>query len=41
VQDRRQDGRPCRMLTVIDADTREGLALAVARNLTSDDGLRG
>jgi transposase InsO family protein len=40
VQDRTHDGRPFRMLTVIDEYTRECLAIAVARNLTSDDVLR-
>jgi putative transposase len=40
VQDRTHDGRLFRMLTVIDEYTRECLAIAVARNLTSDDVLR-
>jgi putative transposase len=40
VQDRTHGGRPFRMLTVIDEHTRECLAIAVARNLTSDDVLR-
>jgi putative transposase len=40
VQDRTRDGRPFRMLTVIDEYTRECLAIVVARNLTSDDVLR-
>jgi len=37
VQDRTHDGRRFRMLTVIDEYTRECLAIAVARRLTSDD----
>jgi putative transposase len=40
VQDRTHDGRPFRMLTVIDEYTRECLAITVARNLTSDDVLQ-
>jgi transposase InsO family protein len=35
VQDRRHDGRPFRMLTVIDEFTREALAIRVARKLGS------
>jgi putative transposase len=35
VQDRTSDGRPFRMLTVIDEYTRECLAIVVARRLTS------
>jgi len=37
VADRTQDGRPLRMLTVIDEWTREALAIHVARRLNSDD----
>jgi putative transposase len=37
VQDRTQDGRPIRMLTVIDEFTRRCLAIVVARRLRSDD----
>ena len=37
VQDRTHDGRPFRMLTVVDEHTRECLAILVARRLTSDD----
>lgn len=37
VQDRTQDGRAYRMLTMIDEYTRECLAIEVARNLTADD----
>ena len=37
VADRRHDGRPIRMLTVIDEYTRECLAIDVARRLRSDD----
>lgn len=37
VQDRTQDGRPFRMLTVIDEFTRRCLAVVVARRLRSDD----
>jgi transposase InsO family protein len=40
VQDRTHDGRPFRMLTIIDEYTRECLAIVVARNLTSDDVLQ-
>ncbi len=40
VQDRTQDGRPFRMLTVIDEFTRESLAIVVARRLKSDDVLQ-
>jgi putative transposase len=40
VQDRTHDGRPFRMLTVIDEHTRECLAITVARTLTSDDVLQ-
>jgi putative transposase len=40
VQDRTHDGRPFRMLTVIDEYTRDCLAIAVARRLTSDDVLQ-
>jgi putative transposase len=41
VQDRTQDGRPIRMLTVIDEFTRRCLAIVVARRLRSDDVLQG
>ena len=37
VQDRTQDGRPFRMLTVIDEFTRRCLAIVVARRLRSDN----
>jgi putative transposase len=37
VQDRTEDGRPFRMLTVIDEFTRRCLAIVVARRLRSDD----
>ena len=37
VHDRTHDGRPFRMLTLIDEHTRECLAIDVARNLRSDD----
>ena len=37
VQDQTQDGRPIRMLTVIDEFTRRCLAIVVARRLRSDD----
>jgi transposase InsO family protein len=37
VMDRTQDGRPLKMLTVMDAYTRECLAIAVRRRLTSRD----
>ena len=40
VQDRTQDGRPIRMLTVIDEFTRRCLAIVVARRLKSDDVLQ-
>ena len=40
VQDRTADGRPFRMLTVIDEYTRECLASVVARRPTSDDVLQ-
>jgi len=40
VQDRTQDGRPLRMLTVIDEFTRGCLAIVVARRLRSDDVLQ-
>jgi transposase InsO family protein len=40
VQDRTSDGRPFRMLTVIDEYTRECLAIVVARRLSSDDVLQ-
>jgi transposase InsO family protein len=40
VQDRTSDGRPFRMLTIIDEYTRECLAIVVARRLTSDDVLQ-
>jgi transposase InsO family protein len=40
VQDRTHDGRRFRMLTVIDEYTRECLAIAVPRRLTSDDVLQ-
>ena len=40
VQDTTQDGRPFRMLTVIDEFTRRCLAIVVARRLTSDDVLQ-
>jgi len=40
VQDRTHDGRPFRMPTAIDEHARECLAVAVARNLTSDGVLR-
>jgi transposase InsO family protein len=33
--DRTQDGRPLKLLTVVDAYTRECLAMAVRRRLTS------
>ena len=41
VQDRTQDGRTFRMLTVIDEFTRRCLAIVVARGLNSDDVLHG
>lgn len=37
VQARTHDGRPLRMLTVVDEHTRECLSIDVARRLTSDD----
>ena len=37
VQDRTSDGRPIRMLTIIDEYTRECLAIDVDRSLTSED----
>ena len=37
VEDRTQDGRPLRMLTIVDEYTRECLAIDVARRLTSED----
>jgi transposase InsO family protein len=37
VADRTHDGRPIRMLTVLDEYSRECLAIKVARNLKSDD----
>ncbi len=37
VQDRTSEGRPIRMLTIIDEYTRECLAVVVKRNLTSED----
>jgi transposase InsO family protein len=37
VQDRTHDGRPLRMLTLVDEYTRECLAIDVARRLTSED----
>ena len=37
VQDRTSEGRPIRMLTIIDEYTRECLAIVVKRNLTSED----
>jgi transposase InsO family protein len=40
VQDRTLDGRPFRMLTIIDEYTRECLAIVVARRMTSDDVLQ-
>jgi transposase InsO family protein len=40
VQDRTHAGRPFRLLTVIDEDTRACLAMVVARRLTSDDVLQ-
>ena len=39
VCDRTADGRPLRLLAIVDADTRECLRLDVARRLRSDDGL--
>ena len=40
VQDRTSDGRPLRMLAIIDEYTRKCLAIVVARRLTSDDVLQ-
>jgi len=40
VHDRTHDGRPFRMLTVIDEHTRTCLAIVVARRLTADDVLQ-
>ena len=40
VQDRTEDGRPFRMLCVIDEFTRRCLAIVVARRLRSDDVLQ-
>jgi transposase InsO family protein len=37
VADRTQDGRPIRLLTIVDEYTRECLAITVARRLRSDD----
>ena len=37
VFDRTRDGRPLRMLTIVDEYTRECLAIDVARRLTSED----
>ena len=37
VMDRTQDGRPLKLLTVVDEYTRECLAIAVQRRLTSQD----
>ena len=37
VQDRTDDGRPLRMLTMVDEYTRECLAIDVARRLDSED----
>ena len=39
VFDRTADGRPLRLLAIVDADTRECLSLDVARRRRSDDGL--
>ena len=39
VCDRTADGRPLRLLAIVDADTRECLSLDVARRRRSDDGL--
>jgi putative transposase len=38
VMERTQDGRPLKMLTVVDEYTRESLAIAVRRRLTSREG---
>jgi len=40
VSERTQDGRPLRLLTVLDAYSRECLAIEVGRNLASEDVLR-
>jgi transposase InsO family protein len=40
VQDRTSEGRPFRMLTIIDEYTRECLAIVVAQRTTSDDVLQ-
>lgn len=37
VADRTHDGRPLRMLTIVDEFTREAIAIKVARRLTSED----
>ena len=37
VMDRTQDGRPLKLLTIVDEYTRECLAIAVQRRLTSPD----
>jgi putative transposase len=37
VMDRTSDGRPIRMLTIVDEHTRECLAIDVAKKLTSED----
>ena len=37
VADRTSDGRPIRMLTIVDEFTRECLAIDVAKKLTSED----
>ena len=37
VADRTSDGRPIRMLTIVDEFTRECLAIDVAKRLTSED----
>ena len=39
VMDRTSDGRPIRMLTIVDEFTRECLAIELSRKLTSEDGL--
>jgi len=38
VMDRTQDGRPLKLLTIVDEYTRECLAIAVRRRLRSQDG---
>ena len=38
VMDRTQDGRPLKLLTMVDEYTRECLAIAVRRRLRSQDG---